>query len=133
MQSFTNAPFLVDISSNDSNKGLFFRDKDGVPLVVDHFSGELKRFSDKGVKPSLTKSYSSQDESFKTVFSLLTKKYLDDAYSPKLVAPQCGLKEEQILSLAEDIASTAFNKAIHIDQDWVDFRGEKRSGFVGDL
>ena len=36
-----NAPFLVDISSNDSNKGLFLRDKDGVPLVVDHFSGEL--------------------------------------------------------------------------------------------
>ena len=50
---------------------------------------------------------------------------MDDAYSPKLVAPQCGLKEEQILSLAEDIASTAFNKAINIDQDWVDFRGEK--------
>ena len=44
---------------------LFLRDKDGVPLVVDHFPGELKRFSDKGVKPSLTKSHSSEDGSFK--------------------------------------------------------------------
>ena len=117
LQSFTNAPFLVNISSTDSNKGLFLKDKDGVPLVVDHLSGELKRFSDKGVKPSLTKSHSNQNGSFKTVFSLLTEKYLDDAYSPQLIAPQCGLKEEQILSLAEEIASTAFNKAIHIDQD----------------
>ena len=131
LQSFTNAPFLVNISSSDTSKGLFLRDKSGNPLVVDHFSGELKSFSDKGVKPSLTKRYSDKSGSFKTVFSLLTDKYLDESYSPKIVAPQCGLKEEQILGLAEEIAEIAFNKSIYIEQDWVDFRGEKRSGFVG--
>ena len=116
LQSFTNSPFLVSITSTNGSKGLFLKDKEGCPLVIDHFSGELKRFSDKGVRPSLTKSYSNEDGSYKTVFSLLTEKYLDNAYSPKLVAPQCGLKEEQILRLADDIATTAFNKSINIDQ-----------------
>ena len=131
LQSFTNSPFLVSITSTNDSKGLFLKDKEGCPLVIDHFSGELKRFSDKGVRPSLTKSYSNENGSYKTVFSLLTEKYLDNAYSPKLVAPQCGLREEQILRLADDIATTAFNKSIYIDQSWVDFRGEKRSGFTG--
>ena len=131
LQSFTNSPFLVSVTSTNDSKGLFLKDKEGCPLVIDHFSGELKRFSDKGVRPSLTKSYSNENGSYKTVFSLLTEKYLDNAYSPKLVAPQCGLKEEQILRLADDIATTAFNKSIYIDQSWVDFRGEKRSGFTG--
>ena len=75
LQSFTNSPFLVSISSTNDSKGLFLRDKDGFPLVIDHFSGELKRFSDKGVKPSLTKSYLNDEGTFKTVFSLLTEKY----------------------------------------------------------
>ena len=120
LQSFTNSPFLVSITSTNDSKGLFLKDKEGCPLVIDHFSGELKRFSDKGVRPSLTKSYSNEDGSYKTVFSLLTEKYLDNAYSPKLVAPQCGLREEQILRLADDIATTAFNKSIYIDHSWVD-------------
>ena len=75
LQSFTNSPFLVSVTSTNDSKGLFLKDKEGCPLVIDHFSGELKRFSDKGVRPSLTKSYSNEDGSYKTVFSLLTEKY----------------------------------------------------------
>ena len=65
------------------------------------------------------------------MFSLLADKYLNDKYSPKQVAPQCGLSEEEIFCLAEEIATIAFNKSLYIDQEWVDFRGEKRSGFIG--
>ena len=109
---FTNAPFLVCVSEDSEDNGLFLRDKDGVPLVVDQKTSKLKQFTDKTVIPALTKPYKIGKKSYTSVFSLMIEKYLDEKYSPSNVADECGIPASTINGLADQIADVAFNQSI---------------------
>ena len=131
LQFFTNAPFLVSVSESSDDNGMFLRDKDGVPLVVDQKTSKLKQFTDKTVIPALTKAHKIGKKSYTSVFSLMIEKYLDEKYAPSNVADECGIPATTINGLADQIADVAFNQSISINQTWTDFRGKKRDRFVG--
>ncbi len=131
LQFFTNAPFLVSVSEDSKDNGLFLKDDDGDPLIIDQKTGLVKKFTDKTASPALTKSYKKGNKKYISVFSLMIEKYLATEYSPVSVSEECGITAATIYGLADQIADVAFNQSISIKQSWTDFRGKKRDNFVG--
>ena len=74
LAQFTNAPVLID-----KDTGLFLRDENDKPLVVDRVTGKLTPFDQKDVQPSL----SGEHEGHRTVMALMVEKYLDPQYAPE--------------------------------------------------
>ena len=61
----------------------------------------------------------------------MADRYLSDDYAPEAVADRCGIAADRIRALAAEIARTAFDEAIEIDQPWTDFRGERHDKMIG--
>ncbi|MGV6847119.1 MAG: molybdopterin oxidoreductase family protein [Marinibacterium sp.] len=131
LSRFTNAPVLLNSDPNSADFGLFLRDDDGKPLVIDRVTGKPTAFDQKGVKPNLNATYELDGVSHGTVFQQMAERYLDDKYAPEAVAETCGLKPEQIRSLAAEIARVAFEEEIELNQPWTDFRGDEHASMVG--
>ncbi|WP_323007812.1 molybdopterin oxidoreductase family protein [Pseudorhodobacter sp.] len=121
---FTNAPLLVR-SDDGAEKGLFLRDADGKPLVVD--AGKLVPFDTPGLHPDLGATY----EGHRTVFQHMAERYLSPDYAPEKVAGRVGIEPARIRALAADLARVAFDEAIEIAQEWTDFRGDRHEKMIG--
>ena len=121
---FTNAPLLVR-SDDGAEKGLFLRDADGKPLVVD--AGKLVPFDTPGLRPDLGATY----EGHRTVFQHMAERYLSPDYAPEKVAGRVGIEPARIRALAADLARVAFDEAIEIAQEWTDFRGDRHEKMIG--
>ncbi len=128
---FTNAPVLIDSDPKSETHGLFLRDGEGRPLVMDRRTGKPAPFDQPGVSPDLAGSYRHAGVSHRPVFHLLAERYLDPAYAPEAVADRCGLTPERIKQVAAELAHVAFDQAIEIDQLWTDFRGERHAKMIG--
>ncbi|WP_425093422.1 molybdopterin oxidoreductase family protein [Tropicimonas sp. S265A] len=122
LAQFTNAPVLID-----KDTGLFLRDGDDKPLVIDSVSGDLAPFDRKGVRPSLTAIHNGH----RTVMALMAEKYLDPAYAPDAVADRCGVSARKIKTIAAELARVAFEEAVVLDRAWTDFRGDTHDKMVG--
>ena len=122
LAQFTNAPVLID---NDT--GLFLRDSDDKPLVVDRITGKLTPFDQKDVQPSLSATH----DGHRTVMALMAEKYLDPKYSPENVAEATGVSAKKIKTIAAELARVAFEEAVELDQEWTDFRGNTHSKMTG--
>ena len=122
LAQFTNAPVLID---NDT--GLFLRDENDQPLVIDRVTGKLTPFDQKGVRPDLGANY----DGHKTVMALMAEKYLDPQYDPEIVAEKCGISARKIKTIAAELARVAFEEEITLDRAWTDFRGEKHDKMIG--
>jgi len=122
LSRFTNAPVLID-----KDTGLFLRDDNGKELVIDSVTGDLTPFDQKGVRPSLSATH----EGHQTAMALMAEKYLDPQYAPEAVAETCGIPAEKIRKIAADLARVAFDEAIELDREWVDFRGETHKKMIG--
>ncbi len=122
LSRFTNAPVLID-----KDTGLFLRDDNGKELVIDSVTGDLTPFDQKGVRPSLSATH----EGHQTAMALMAEKYLDPQYAPEAVAETCGIPAEKIRKIAADLARVAFDEAIELDREWVDFRGETHQKMIG--
>ncbi|WP_372884494.1 molybdopterin oxidoreductase family protein [Shimia sp.] len=122
LAQFTNAPVLVD-----KETGLFLRDEDDRPLVVDRRSGALTAFDRKGVRPSLSATH----DGHRTVMALMAEKYLDPQYAPEAVAERCGISADRIRAIAAELARVAFDEAIVLDRAWTDFRGDTHDRMIG--
>ena len=83
---YTNAPVLID-----ADTGLFLRDTDDKPLVIDRNSGELVAFDKKGIYPDLGATYEQGGKTHRTVMHQMAERYLDDQYAPENVADRCGI------------------------------------------
>ena len=127
---YTNAPVLVN-AAEGPEKGLFLRDSDGKPLVVDRATGKLTAFDAPGVRPSLTATHVADGVTHHTVMHLMAQRYLDPAYAPEAVAERCGIPAEKIRQIASEIARVAFDEAFELDQPWTDFRGERHEKMIG--
>jgi sulfite dehydrogenase (quinone) subunit SoeA len=121
---FTNAPLLVR-NDEGAEKGLFLRNAEGKPLVVE--AGKLVAFDERGVRPDLGATY----EGHRTVFQHMAERYLSPDYAPEAVAARVGVEAGRIRALAADLARVAFDEAIEIAQEWTDFRGDKHEKMVG--
>ncbi len=130
LSRYTNAPVLVN-AAEGPEKGLFLRDADGKPLVIDRATGEPTAFDKPGVRPDLSATYEKDGVTHRPVFHLMAEKYLSDDHAPEAVAERCGIPASRIRAIAAEIARVAFDEAIELDHEWTDFRGETHSKIIG--
>ncbi|MGF1476232.1 MAG: molybdopterin oxidoreductase family protein [Geminicoccaceae bacterium] len=129
---YTNAPWLVVQDEGRDDHGLFVRDGDGKPLIAGRTAGELVAHDHLGAKPALKGTFTLADGGKAVpVFELLAREYLKDDYAAETVAPVCGLNARTIKRLAAELASTAFDQEIRIDQPWTDWKGERHQQMIG--
>jgi len=128
---YTNAPFLVIEDPDSPQNGLFLRDENDKPLVVDRATGKAVPFDTPGIKPDLAGSYRHGGVTHRPVFQLLAEKYLSDEHTPEAVATQCGISAAQIRRIAAELAHVAFEEEIVIERPWTDWKGEKHDRMIG--
>ena len=129
---YTNAPWLVIRNPGAANDGLFLRDAEGTPMVLDRATGKPAPHSDAKVKPALQGDVAVEGGGTAVpAFVLMADSYLNDDYAPETVAPKVGISADRIRQFAADLAEAAFASEVVIDQPWTDWKGEKHEKMVG--
>ena len=76
---------MIDAPDSDEH-GLFLRDKDGTPQVIDRNTKIVAANNKKGVKPDLKGDITLKDgRKAVPVFMKMAETYMDKAYAPALV------------------------------------------------
>ncbi|WP_135502292.1 molybdopterin oxidoreductase family protein [Roseovarius aestuariivivens] len=128
---YTNAPVLVNSDPKSAEHGLFLRDDDGKPQVIDRRTGKLAAFDAKGVKPDLAATHRQAGVTHRPVMHLLAERYMDKAYAPEAVAERVGVSAGRIRAISAELARVAFEEEIVLERKWTDFRGETHSEMRG--
>ena len=128
---FTNAPVLINEDPNSPQNGLFLRDADGKPQVIDSRTGKLAPWDGQGVEPDLSATYRHAGITHRPVLHHMADRYLSNDYAPETVAPATGIAADRIRQLAAEIARTAFDHEITLDREWTDFRGVTHKTMTG--
>lgn len=128
---YTNAPVLLNSDPKSAEYGLFLRDDDNKPLVIDRNTGKLTAFDKPGIRPDLSGTYRHPGITHRPVFHMMAERYLDPSYAPEAVADRCGIPAEKIKTIAFELARVAFDEAFELDREWTDFRGEKHKTMIG--
>ncbi len=131
LSQFTNAPVLLNEDPKSPDFGLFLRDKNDKPLVIDRKTGKQVAFDQNGITPDLAGSFRKAGITYRTVFQHMAERYLSDEYAPDNVAGRCGIPAEQIKRIAAELAHTAFEEAFELPIKWTDFRGHKHNSMTG--
>ena len=131
LAQYTNAPVLLDSNPDSESYGLFLRDKDNKPLVIDLKSGKKVAYDKKGIKPDLNGSIRQAGITHTTVFHKMAETYMAPEHDAANVAERCGITEETIRRLAAELAHVAFEQEISLPIEWTDFRGEKHTKMTG--
>ncbi|KAJ55975.1 formate dehydrogenase [Actibacterium mucosum KCTC 23349] len=119
---YTNAPVLLDAET-----GLFLRDDNDKPLVIDRNTGDLAPFDKPGIRPDLRGTSGPH----RAVFYQLIERYLSPDYAPEAVAERCGIPAPRIGAIAAELARVAFDQAFTLPIEWTDFRGETHPTMTG--
>ncbi len=130
LSCYTNAGFVL-IGEEGSEKGLFLRDADGTPQIIDRKTGKLAPHDKKGVTPQLGGEIEIDGVTHSTVFKLMAERYLSKDYAPEAVAGATGISAPRIKALAAEMARVAFEEEIVIDQPWTDWKGERHEKMIG--
>ena len=129
---YTNAPWLVVQTPGIAGDGLFARDDSGNPLVWDPHAQRFENGLLPGIAPALLATVDLPDgRRAKTVFSLMTERYLDHRYAPETVAAECGVPAATIHRIALELAQVAFEQAIELPIPWTDMHGRTHDNVVG--
>ncbi len=131
LAQFTNAPVLMNEDPNSPDFGLFLRDKNDKPLVIDRKTGKQVAFDKSGIYPDLSGHFRKGGITYRTVFQKMAERYLAPEYAPDAVAERCGIPAAQIKRLAAELAHTAFEEAFELPIKWTDFRGHKHKSMTG--
>ncbi|MES2145663.1 MAG: molybdopterin-dependent oxidoreductase, partial [Pseudomonadota bacterium] len=126
LAQFTNAGLLVN-SAEGAEKGLFARNAESQPFVIDKVTQHPAAWDGKGVQPDLGAVWQGN----RTVFQHMAEMYLSPDYAPEAVADRCGVRAPRIRALAAELADVAFNHAIDMAQPWTDFRGNHHVSMPG--
>ena len=118
---WTNAPYLV------GEDGLFVKNAESQPFVIDRRTGAPAPWDGKGVQPDIGAVW----EGNRTVFQHMAARYLAPDYAPEAVAERCGITAPRIRGLAAELAAAAFDAPVVIEEAWVDFRGDAHERMVG--
>lgn len=122
---WTNAPLLVQ--EDGPEKGLFVKNAESQPFVIDRRTGMPAPWDGKGVEPDLGAVWQGN----RTVFQHMAERYLAPDYAPEMVAERCGIPASRIRSLAAELAQVAFDQTIEIPTAWTDFRGDAHASMKG--
>ncbi len=128
---WTNAPVLIDCDPKSPRHGLLLRDEAGKDLVIDTRTGKPTAFDRKGVRPDLGGKLRARGITHVTVFQRMAERYLSPDYSPEAIAERTGIPAEKTRRIAAELADVAFNRAIEIEREWTDFRGETHKTMTG--
>ena len=129
---YTNAPWLVIRNPGAADDGLFLRDDDGTPQVIDRATCKPAPHRDASVKPALQGEVNIKGGGVAIpAFMLMADSYLTDDFAPETVAPQVGISAARIRQLAAELAEAAFANEVVIDQPWTDWKGEKHDKMIG--
>jgi anaerobic selenocysteine-containing dehydrogenase len=123
---WTNAPLLVN-GAEGAEKGLFVRNAEAQPFVIDRRTGQPAPWDGKGVEPDLGAVW----QGHRTVFQHLAERYLAPEHAPEAVEARCGVPAARIRALAAELAQAAFAEPVVIDQPWTDFRGDHHPRMTG--
>ena len=123
---WTNAGLLVN-AAEGPEKGLFVRNAESQPFVIDRVTGAPASWDGKGVVADLGAVWQGN----RTVFQHMAERYLSAEYAPEAVAGRTGIAADRIRALAAEIADVAFNQAIRVEQPWTDFRGDSHDHMPG--
>ena len=111
----------------DPETGLFLRDDNGKPLIVDRTSGDVVAFDHQGAEPDLRGSHNGAT----SVFTKMIEHFLSPENAPEAVADLCGISAKRIRALAAELAHVAFDQEIRLPQKWTDFRGNTYDEMIG--
>ena len=132
LRRYTNSPWLVIQNPGKDNDGLFLRDKNGAPQVIDRSTGKVVSHKTKGISTEMRGEVKLDDGSKAiTAFMIMSETYIDEAYSPEVITDKVGISASRIRKFASDLAEAAFSKEVVIDQPWVDWKGEKHNKMIG--
>ena len=123
---WTNAGLLIN-ETEGPEKGLFVKNAESQPFVIDRKTGQPAPWDGKGVFPDLGAVW----QGHRTVFQHMAERYLAPDYAPEAVAARCGISAARIHALAAEIADVAFNQAIRLERRWTDFRGDMHTHMPG--
>jgi anaerobic selenocysteine-containing dehydrogenase len=126
LAQWTNAALLLN-EADGAEKGLFVRNAESQPFVIDRRTGNPAPWDGKGVDPDLGADWQGN----RTVFRHMVEEYLKPDYAPEAVAARCGVTAERIRALAAELAEVAFDQAIVLDRPWTDFRGNAHPNMPG--
>ena len=105
---------MIDAPDSDEH-GLFLRDKDGTPQVIDRKTKIVAANDKKGLKPDLKGDVTLKDgRKAVPVFMKMAETYMDKAYAPDAVAEATGVSAAQIKAIAAELARVAFDEEIVI-------------------
>ncbi len=131
LSRYTNAPVLLNGDTKSPEHGMFLRDEDGKPLVIDRNTGRPAPFDQQGIRPDLAARHRHAGVTHRPVMQLLAERYLDNKYSPEAVETRCGIPAARIRRIAAELARTAFEEPVVLDRPWTDFRGERHEQMIG--
>ncbi|MFO0997251.1 MAG: molybdopterin oxidoreductase family protein [Alphaproteobacteria bacterium] len=129
---YTNAPWLVIDAPGTAEHGLFARDSEGRPLVLDRKTGAVANALDPATAGHLDGDVTLADgRRAESVFRLVVKRYLDPRYAPDAVAPRIGIEAATIRRIAAELARVAFSETIELAVPWTDWAGRRHERMVG--
>ena len=129
---YTNAPWLVIQDPGSSEDGLIARDEDGAPLCWDLRAEGLSSALAAEIAPALAGRYRLPDGRTGTpVFELLAHRYLRSEFAPDSVAATTGVPAATIRRIAAELACTAFEETVTIEQPWTDWAGRRHDRMTG--
>ena len=92
LRRYTNSPWLVIQNPGKNNDGLFLRDKNGDPQVIDRSTGKVVSHKTKGISTEMRAEVKLDDGSKAiTAFMIMSETYIDEAYSPEVIADKVGI------------------------------------------
>jgi anaerobic selenocysteine-containing dehydrogenase len=132
LNRYTNAPWLVIRNPGQDNDGLFLRDGDGTPLILNRKTGKTVASNKPGVTPDLQGKVKLKDGGVAVpVFVLMAEEWMNSDLSPEATASHTGIPADRVRKIAAELAEAAFEKTITINQPWTDWKGEKHDKMIG--
>ena len=129
---YTNAGWLVIRAPGSADDGLFARDAAGHPLCADRRTGTIVSAVSGHASPAFTGEHLLPDgRKGAPSFTLMAERYLGSDYSPERAAVESGIPAEAIRRIARELAETAFDKEITLDQPWTDWTGKRHATMIG--
>ncbi|MDF1750204.1 MAG: molybdopterin-dependent oxidoreductase, partial [Alphaproteobacteria bacterium] len=128
---YTNAPWLVIQAPGTADDGLFARDRDGNPLILDGKTNKLVSALEAGGSPVMSGSVDIAGQRVVPAFHLMAERFLDKSYSPEEAEKACGVPAATIRRIAAEMAHAAFERSIELDVEWTDWAGRKQTKIIG--
>ena len=129
---YTNLPWLTIRNPGGADDGLIARGLEGEPLCWDGTTNQAANAMLAGVTPRLAGEVTLPDgRRAIPAFELMARRYLDDAYSPDAAEIETGVPAGTIRRIAAELAETAFERSIVLDQPWTDWAGRRHDTMVG--